>query len=52
MNIPLELFYSRLGTIAIILVLGFILGKAKLIDTKANNGLHAGLTFRGIPKRI
>lgn len=39
MNIPLELFYSRLGTIAIILVLGFILGKAKLIDTKANRCL-------------
>ncbi len=39
MNIPLELFYSRLGTIAIILVLGFILGKAKLIDTKANRVL-------------
>lgn len=39
MNIPLELFYSRLGTIAIILVLGFILGKAKLIDAKANKCL-------------
>ncbi len=39
MDIPLELFYSRLGTIAIILVLGFILGKAKLIDTKANRCL-------------
>lgn len=36
MTIPLELFYSRLGMIAIILVLGFILGKAKLIDVKAN----------------
>jgi len=39
MNISLVDFYSRLGTIAIILVLGFILGKAKLIDTKSNRCL-------------
>ena len=39
MNISLADFYSRLGTIAIILVLGFILGKAKLIDTKSNRCL-------------
>ena len=39
MDISLTDFYSRLGTIAIILVLGFILGKAKLIDTKSNRCL-------------
>ena len=39
MNISLADFYSRLGTIAIILVLGFILGKLKLIDTKGNRML-------------
>lgn len=32
-------FYSRLGTIALILLLGFLLGKTKLIDTKVNKGL-------------
>ena len=39
MDISLVDFYSRLGTIAIILALGFILGKMKLIDTKINRGL-------------
>ena len=32
-------FYSRLGTIAVILVLGFILGKFKLISAKTNKDL-------------
>jgi len=32
-------FYSRLGTIALILVLGYFLGKFKLIDTKTNRSL-------------
>ena len=36
MHIELSDFYSRLGTIGIILALGFVLGKAKLIDTKFN----------------
>jgi predicted permease len=39
MDIPLTDFYSRLGTIAIILVLGFILGRLKMIDTKSNRVL-------------
>lgn len=39
MDISLVDFYSRLGTIAIILVLGFLLGKLKLIDTKGNRML-------------
>ncbi|MDO4271711.1 MAG: AEC family transporter [Candidatus Saccharibacteria bacterium] len=36
MNIPLGDFYSRLGTIALILVLGYFLGKKKLISTDTN----------------
>jgi len=36
MNISLVDFYSRLGSIAIILALGFLLGKLKMIDTKGN----------------
>ena len=39
MQIELTDFYSRLGTIALILALGFFLGKAKLIDTKFNKTL-------------
>lgn len=39
MNIELADFYSRLGTIAIILVLGFILGKLKMISPKTNKDL-------------
>ena len=39
MQIELTDFYSRLGTIALILVLGFFLGKAKIIDTKFNKTL-------------
>ena len=39
MNIELTDFYSRLGTIGIILVLGFLLGKLKVIDTKFNKTL-------------
>ncbi len=39
MNIELSDFYSRLGTIAVILVLGFFLGKIKMIDSKINKGL-------------
>ena len=39
MEINLIDFYSRLGTIALILVLGFFLGKAKLITTKTNRDL-------------
>ncbi len=38
-DINLMDFYSRLGTIAIILVLGFILGKLKLISPKTNKDL-------------
>ena len=29
-------FYSRLGTIALIMILGFFLGKKKIIDTRTN----------------
>ena len=39
MEIQLDTFYSRLGSIAIILVLGFLLGKLKLIDKNANKCL-------------
>ncbi len=36
MEIELNQFYSRLGTIALILLLGFLLGKLKLISKKTN----------------
>ncbi len=36
MQIELTEFYSRLGTIALILILGFCLGKWKLISTETN----------------
>ena len=36
MDINLADFYSRLGTIAIILALGFLLGKLKLISAKTS----------------
>ncbi len=39
MEINLLDFYSRLGTIAIILVLGFMLGKLKFISPKTNKDL-------------
>ena len=39
MEIDLLDFYSRLGTIAIILALGFLLGKLKLISAKTNKDL-------------
>ncbi len=39
MQIELTDFYSRLGTIALILALGFFLGKTKIIDTKFNKTL-------------
>ena len=39
MQIELGIFYSRLGTIAIILALGFLLGKLKLITAKTNKEL-------------
>lgn len=39
MDINLLDFYSRLGTIAIILALGFLLGKLKLISPKTNKDL-------------
>ncbi len=39
MQIELTTFYSRLGSIFIIMVLGFILGKIKLIDKHTNNHL-------------
>ena len=39
MEINLLDFYSRLGTIAIILILGFLLGKFKLISTKTTKDL-------------
>ena len=39
MNVSLLDFYSRLGTIAIILALGFLLGKLKLISPKTNKDL-------------
>ncbi len=39
MQIELTDFYSRLGTIAVILVLGFLLGKLKLISPKTNKDL-------------
>lgn len=39
MQIELSDFYSRLGTILIILILGFLLGKFKLISAKTNKDL-------------
>ena len=39
MDFELVDFYSRLGRIALILALGFFLGKRKLIDNKINKGL-------------
>ena len=39
MQIELKLFYSRLGAIALILVLGFLLGKLKLISHNTNKQL-------------
>ncbi len=39
MDIDLGLFYSRLGTIALILLLGFFLGRRKIITTKGNQEL-------------
>ena len=39
MQIELVQFYSRLGTIGIIMVLGFLLGKLKLISHKTNKDL-------------
>ena len=39
MQIELSVFYARLGTIAIILLLGFILGKLKLIHESTNHQL-------------
>lgn len=39
MQIELSTFYSRLGSIALILVLGFALGKFKLIDKNTNQHL-------------
>lgn len=36
MQVELTTFYSRLGSIGIILILGFILGKIKLIDKHTN----------------
>ncbi len=39
MNIELPIFYTRLGAIAIIMALGFLLGKLKLISDKTNREL-------------
>ena len=39
MEIELSQFYARLGAIALILILGFCLGKWKLISTKTNQEL-------------
>ena len=39
MNVELSTFYVRLGTIALIMVLGFLLGKLKLISEKTNREL-------------
>ena len=36
MEVELTQFYARLGTIGLILVLGFILGKLRLISDKTN----------------
>ena len=39
MDISLEQFYARLGAIGLIIVLGFILGKAKMISKETNQQL-------------
>ena len=39
MNIELSVFYARLGSIALIMVLGFLLGKFKLISEQTNKQL-------------
>ena len=36
MHIEMSDFYARLGTIALIMILGFFLGKKKIIDTRTN----------------
>jgi hypothetical protein len=36
MHIEMSDFYSRLGTIALIMILGFFLGKKRIIDTRTN----------------
>ena len=39
MQIQMKDFYARLGTIALIMALGFFLGKRKIIDTRGNKML-------------
>ena len=39
MQIQMSDFYARLGTIALIMGLGFFLGKRKIIDTRGNKML-------------
>ena len=39
MQIELSQFYARLGAIALIMLLGFCLGKWKMISTKTNQEL-------------
>ena len=39
MNIEMSIFYARLGAIAIIMALGFLLGKLKLISSTTNREL-------------
>lgn len=39
MDIEITIFYARLGTIALIMALGFLLGKLKLISDKTNREL-------------
>ena len=39
MQIELSEFYARIGSLGLILVLGFVLGKFKLISTKTNQEL-------------
>ena len=39
MEIELTVFYARLGSIALIMALGFLLGKFKMISEKTNRNL-------------
>lgn len=60
MQIELSVFYSGLGSIAIIMVLGFLLGKFKLVSEQTNETAHepssycfyASRSLFGFPSRI
>lgn len=52
MDVELSAFYARLGSILIILVLGFILGKIKFIDKNTNRHLVNLLLYVFMPASL